>query len=420
MEKSKPSGVSKEGPVCYVIMPFKPVYERFYFDVIEPAVTVCGFVADKANETPTFDMLTNMIIPDMLNAEVIIAVLIIPGGDSELNPTVQYELGIAQSFRKPTVLITTTKSLDKNLYLKGQGALIYDEETPLKFQGLEDTKSVQGQIRGAIRAIQAAGKGYIPKIAITNALDALKAKSVFVDDLKRCEALGESEKRSHWLWGYADGYMRKAKAKKASEDGMRVWVMASHLHWYQDDKPYECLFIRGIRDADQKYYILYANKRDGEPNIKNKARDIDKMMEVVQELIGPDKMVKDYLKCIAIDYTTVSNFTIHDPDSSEETAIIWEPMGSGNADPFDEEFKKACISCKRQEKLGDTCKLSRKFSELTTIERWKESTFDVGISNPNDLRDIKNIFRDKWNTAIDEELQHEKMNGDEAARWRIK
>jgi hypothetical protein len=399
-----------KGLKCYVIMPFKPVYERFYFDVIEPAVTVCGFVADKANETPTFDMLTNMIIPDMLNAEVIIAVLIIPGGDSELNPTVQYELGIAQSFRKPTVLITTTKSLDKNLYLKGQGALIYDEETPLKFQCPEDTKSVQGQIRGAIRAIQAAGTGYIPNTAITNALKAPEVRRVFVDDLKK-----------DWLWGYIDTYERKLRTTK------ETWVMTSDLHWYAKDVPYECLLKRAIK-AGQKYRILYTN------NNPDAQEDIEKIKSAVENFVGETE-AQQRLKCIHTEYKAFLNFTIYDPDNNaKQDAIFLEPMAYVmGKDAYDKHLIKSssevdpiCESCIDEShfpalktKLKDDCDFSKKLSQLPSTEKWKESTFDIKVY-PDNVDKLKDIFWTEWIKAIDKALQAGKMNKGEAEYWRIK
>jgi len=84
---------------CFVIMPFRDKFDDIYHRIIKPAAEASGFRPVRADEVYSTRPVISDIFEGIINASAIIA------DASERNPNVNYELGIAHTLRKPTIII---------------------------------------------------------------------------------------------------------------------------------------------------------------------------------------------------------------------------------------------------------------------------------------------------------------------------
>lgn len=94
---------------CYIIMPFKEMYNELYLKGMLPAVEKCfgPKSCGRADRVKYVGIITDKIVQDILNAKIIVAVI------TEANPNVMYELGLAHSFRKPTIMLISKREGQK-------------------------------------------------------------------------------------------------------------------------------------------------------------------------------------------------------------------------------------------------------------------------------------------------------------------
>lgn len=86
--------------LCFVMMPFRPQTDELYRSLIKPAVEQHGLVALRADEIFAPGSITEQIRVAIQQARVCVADV------SGRNPNVLYEVGIAHTLGKPTVLLT--------------------------------------------------------------------------------------------------------------------------------------------------------------------------------------------------------------------------------------------------------------------------------------------------------------------------
>jgi hypothetical protein len=89
----------KVEPLCFVLMPFKPNFQRIY-EEIKPVIEKFGFEVKKANDLYTVKPVIEDIWEYINKASVIVADV------TGKNPNVFYELGIAHTIGKRTIIIT--------------------------------------------------------------------------------------------------------------------------------------------------------------------------------------------------------------------------------------------------------------------------------------------------------------------------
>lgn len=104
MEKGITSMNDKK--ICFVIMPIGelPIYppdhfKQVYEDIFKPAIEKAGYIAKRADDNKSSNMIQVGIIEDIVNAPMAICDL------STRNPNVLFELGIRQAFDLPVVLV---------------------------------------------------------------------------------------------------------------------------------------------------------------------------------------------------------------------------------------------------------------------------------------------------------------------------
>ncbi len=100
MRVASQSSSSSHGKKCFVIMPFRPEFDRMYAGVISPVVTSAGLYPVRADTVYSTRTIMSDILEQITNATAIIADV------TGRNPNVNYELGIAHALGKPTIIIT--------------------------------------------------------------------------------------------------------------------------------------------------------------------------------------------------------------------------------------------------------------------------------------------------------------------------
>ena len=393
MKKSELAKVSeKESKKCFVIMPFRDSYFGLY-KAIRPEVEACGYVCENAADTKSGKgMITQKVVTAILNADVIIAIL------TGRNANVMYELGLAHSFKKPTILISGEKNKNKARLPFDVG----DHEAILYTKGAL-TESLLEEIAEEVGTKL---RNYQKEPTCSNPITtALLGCNIFVDDF-----------REKWLWGYTNTYKRKERATE-------TWVMASDLSWYTDEGPYPCLVRRAIRKG-QKFYVLVTGPRDDEK--------INEPIKLAQKVLGwSEAEVYEHLKILHTNYKAIADFSIYDPNPNsgcedDSDAIFWEPMAADpQRDPYDKvvlaRLKEECskkqytLCDKKDVSLKGGCPFSKRFGELKAAERWQENTFDIHVA-PTVVKELKKIFKAEWNEAVKLEIE---STGKYLKGWRI-
>jgi hypothetical protein len=93
-----------DNKLCFVLMPFKPSFDRLYKETIQPTVWHCGFSCHKADDFFSTKPIMEDIWIQICKSKVIIADV------TGKNPNVFYEIGIAHTIGKPVIFITQDKT----------------------------------------------------------------------------------------------------------------------------------------------------------------------------------------------------------------------------------------------------------------------------------------------------------------------
>lgn len=94
-----PASYSVDERLAFVLMPFAEDLTRIYTSIIKPTVEATGLVCRRADDFKTNKAIIQDIWKEICEARIVIADL------TDLNPNVMYELGIAHTVGKETVLI---------------------------------------------------------------------------------------------------------------------------------------------------------------------------------------------------------------------------------------------------------------------------------------------------------------------------
>ncbi len=94
-----PASYSVDERLAFVLMPFVEDLTRIYTSIIKPTVEATGLVCRRADDLKTNKAIIQDIWKAICEARVVIADL------TDLNPNVMYELGIAHTVGKETILI---------------------------------------------------------------------------------------------------------------------------------------------------------------------------------------------------------------------------------------------------------------------------------------------------------------------------
>lgn len=109
--------------LCFVIMPFNPNFNNIYGTLIKPVAEKFGLTVLRADDIYSPGSITEQIRTAIQQARLCIADV------SDKNPNVLYEVGIAHSLGKPTVLLTKQMN-DIPFDLKSMRVVGYDPYSP--------------------------------------------------------------------------------------------------------------------------------------------------------------------------------------------------------------------------------------------------------------------------------------------------
>jgi len=366
---------------CFVIMPLTDEMKPLYDEGIVPAVkSVFSDLWEciKADDQRKPGMVTGKIVNSLLNADVVIAVI----ADMRKNPinaNVMYELGVAHSFRKPTIVVA-----DK---LKGLPFDLKDIESILvDIKKILNKDSCRIEMPKFRDTIQAALKPFADILKKNSDLPStrnpvsinLTDYRIFIEDLP-------------WLWGYKDVFEREYNAKT-------VWEITPDLFW-----PTEVVFFESVKEGirrKRKHYFLVPKNEE----VMQKAGSI---VNQLKEEGLPEDEITDHLK-----FTTIEGeffellpipVVLYDANlATLRDGIICEPMQSEvGHDAWDETMRKRFADRKEYKELRHFLEYLK---NLDWIEKRQETTFDIRL----DRRTVDYLaiaFRRLWNEKINQEAE---------------
>ena len=338
---------------------------------------------------------TLVIVHLLLNADLVVAVVADPRPGNSLNPNVMYELGIAHSFRKPTLVIADTAS-----------GLPFDlravETIQLDFSRFADERlrpAFLAELRKALRlslktpdVLDYMERRRIPRNPITTQLSDTR---IFIEDLP-------------WLWGYCE-------VLKWESEAHTIWEITRDLFW-----PGEALFFESLRAAirdGRKHYFMVPD----DEGVLRKSEAIKKQLQ----LSIPADDIEKLLRFVAIEtkYFVLWPIAIvlYNADyATGRGGIICEPMTSEvGHDSWDEEIRKVFLQHVRS---GDPERFRQYIADLDWTQKRREATFDIRLDG-RVVDSLATSFARIWNEKIREEARQKTNELEQSAlleTWLIK
>ncbi|HTG35664.1 MAG TPA: hypothetical protein VLB76_22305 [Thermoanaerobaculia bacterium] len=364
---------------CFVCMPLIDDLRAVYYDAIFPEVrdafgSQCQCA--KADDQRRPGMVTEKIVHSLLNADLVIAVVADPREGNFINPNVMYEVGIAHSFRKPTLLVAdNSNGLPFDLRavetIQLDFSRFYDESQSAAF--LLDLRRALRLSLKAPELQDGSDRRRIPRNPITTQLSGTQ---VFVEDLP-------------WLWGYADVLMREREAYS-------IWEITRDLFWGA-----EPLFFASIKAAirdERKHYFMVPEDegiRMKMVSIRNQLihdqvteSEIDRLLHFVE--IDPKHFLLWPISIVLYDADLVTS----------RGGIICEPMTSEvGHDQIDSHFRDKFI-----EHVRAGGGLSTFNVDLDWIKKREEATFDIALDS-RVVNSLATSFAKIWNERILEDAR---------------
>jgi hypothetical protein len=370
---------------CFVCMPLIEEFRVIFNDAIYPEVKdAFGGHCEcfKADDQRLPGMITDKVVKSVLNADFVIAVVADPRDRNSINPNVMYELGIAHSFRKPTLLVADSQDgLPFDLLametIQLDFARFRDENQRASFLiDLRRTLRTSLKSPGFCRDLE---KRNTPVNPITSHLSAAQ---IFIEDLP-------------WLWGYSDVLKREREAQS-------IWEITRELFWEA-----EPIFFANIKSAirDERKHYFMVPEDDG---IRRKVEAIKN--QLLQDKIAESE-IERLLRFVEIDPKHFLLWPIaivlYDADLVRRRGgIICEPMTSEvGKDKFDDEIRDRFLS-----HVDAGGSLDNFNVDLDWITKRHESTFDIALDT-RVVDSLATAFAKIWNEKILEEAR--KMNDEQ-------
>jgi hypothetical protein len=342
----------------------------------------------RADSTRGPGMADERVICSLLNADLVISVVPDLREGYRINPNVMYELGIAHSFRKPTVVISDAR-FELPFNIQTVQAIQLSFASP--DLGAELRKALQRALKDPDLEAEL-HRRVLPRNPVTTQL---RDTRIFLEDLD-------------WLWGYHEVLKREREART-------VWEITRDLYWPQERLFFEML-VDSIRHRRKRYYMI----RDDD-NVRRQAETILTQLELLQL---PPSDIRELVHFVAIEshYFELWPITVVLYDADLATAkggVICEPMeGDVGQDAYDKLIRQ---TFQQQPKPLDFDRLLRELDELKWTERRREATFDIALDGTV-VASLATSFARLWNGKILEEA--EELDHEESAfllnHWRIR
>ncbi len=382
---------------CFVCMPLIDDLRAVYFDAILPEVkeafgNLCQ--CSKADDQRRPGMITEKIVHALLNADLIIAVVADPRERNAINPNVMYELGIAHSFRKPTLLVAdTTNGLPFDL-LSAEAIQIDFSRFRDEAQRSAFLMDLRRALKNSLRSPGIRDDVEHRRITSNPVTAHLSGAEIFVEDLP-------------WLWGYADVLKRERRANT-------IWEITRDLFWGA-----EPLFFASIKAAirdERKHYFMVPE----DEGIRMKVAAIKN--QLLRDRV-PESEIDRLMHFVEIDpkhfFLWPISIVLYDADLvTSRGGIICEPMTSGvGQDQIDGEFRQLFI-----EHVGKGGSLESFEVDFDWVKKRRERTFDIALDN-GVVDSLATSFARIWNERILEEARTMTDEKEQAAllkNWQIR
>jgi hypothetical protein len=373
---------------CFVLMPLikemHPVYDDAIFPVIQDIFDgQCQ--CSKADDERRPGMVTEKVVLSLLNADFVIAVTADPRDGNVINPNVMYELGIAHSFRKPTIVISDcTDAMPFDLRAVETIQMDFS-----RFKSAEQRPAFLAELRRTLQKslrtpeVHGDTKRRIARNPITTQLSGAR---IFIEDLP-------------WLQGYYDVLQREREAQT-------IWEITRDLFW-----PTEVVFFASIKAAiraGKKHYFMVPAAE----GVHRKAEAIKKQLRLDQV---PDEDIDKLLYFVEVDpkYFVLWPIAIvlYDADlATSRGGIICEPMTSQvGLDPIDGEIRRLFVEHVKSGGGLDTFTV-----DFDWVERRREATFDIALDG-GVVDDLATSFAKLWNEKIAEEANKKTSKQEQSA-----
>lgn len=144
--KDSASLLASSSSLCFVIVPFSPEYESVYYELIKPAAEHFGLKVLRADDIYSSGVITEQIRVAIHQSVICIADV------TDKNPNVLYEVGIAHTLGKPTILLS--QNVEQIPFdLSSFPVIIYDKKEINKVR--ENLAGTIQEILGKMRLIEA-------------------------------------------------------------------------------------------------------------------------------------------------------------------------------------------------------------------------------------------------------------------------
>jgi hypothetical protein len=115
--------VTNPQPTCFVAIPFRDPFDRYYSHVYAPGIEAAGHKPVRADDLFSAGDVIRQLAFEISAASIVLADITTP------NANVYYEIGMAHAWGKPTVLISQTSDTVP-FDLRGGRLLEYDKDDP--------------------------------------------------------------------------------------------------------------------------------------------------------------------------------------------------------------------------------------------------------------------------------------------------
>lgn len=363
---------------CFVCMPLidelRDVYEAIETEVRDTLGD--QWKCAKADDLRRPGMVVERIVRSLLNSDLVIAVVADPREGNSINPNVMYELGIAHSFRKPTIVVADIRN-QLPFNIQDVETIRLDLSSPAFLSELR--RDLQRSLQDS-EILEDLNGARIPRNPVTTQLQGTR---IFIEDLP-------------WLWGYCEVLKREREATS-------VWEITRDLYW-----PREKLFFATLKEAIRKGRKHYYMVEDNESVLRK--------METIRNELQPEfskNRINELVHFVAIEKKYFLLWPIavvlYDADlATREGGIICEPM---RAEVGDDSFDAEIHALYQQhEKSGDLDSFQESLFQRSWTKRREEATFDICLDR-GVVSDLATSFARIWNEEILEEAQ--KKTGDE-------
>jgi hypothetical protein len=342
-------------------MPFRSEFDDLYRRAIEPAVERCfGRGACVRGDTKrTAEVVSDRIVEAMIRSDIVIG--LITGN----NPNVMYEIGVAHSLRKPTLLLRSKDTSPPPFDLLPHERIEYELPPAPR---PEHFKAIQAKIEEYLIAMR---KNPYEASSVLSRLLGQKYHP-YVDDFRG---------KRGWLRGYHEVLELETSAKT-------VWEINPDSHWLADDEAFLNQIKASVRDSSRKYYYLVPEEPRAVGGMRRTLRRIASMLAPADR-----RRLDECLKYVAVEpkFFELMPFSvvIYNATGSPKEAILLEPMAAQiGEDGFDNRAAKVHVNAREPHELP---------------HRWEETTFDVKINDRDIIVSLIETFRKQWNTGIDAE-----------------